>query len=365
MTTDDARPVLWIVTGAAGFLGNVLVRELVTRGERVHAIVHGSLTPPSLAGVPCERSRAELTDAASLVAAFAHDPEERAIVVHTAGRISISSTDAAELRAVNVEGTRNVITAARTTGVDRLVDVSSVHALPEPSDGSPIREDEDYEPASVVGDYAKSKAEASRLVVAALDLDPVLVHPTGLIGPGDPNDGHLTKLVRDALTGRLPAVVPGGYDFVDVRDVASGTIAAALHGRTGRSYLLGGHWAEVRDVVRSVARAAHRRTPLRIPMALARLAAPIAEAIAAKRGTRPLVTPYSLHTLASGIRVDHGRAAEELGYTARPLAESLHDTVEWLRVYTHPPVTPPAKPTRTPKRTPRARSSTRGRSASR
>lgn len=179
------KPRLWIITGAAGLLGNTLVRTLLRQGERVRA-VELSANNPSLDGLDIDLVVADITDAEAVRAACVAPNGQATIVIHCAGVVSIAGKVSAAVRAVNVDGTRNVIEACRETGVSRLVYVSSVHAIPEPDPPSTITELDDaaeFEVSRVVGEYAQTKAEATALVLHATDLNRVVVHPSGLIGP--------------------------------------------------------------------------------------------------------------------------------------------------------------------------------------
>ncbi len=333
--TQHVRPRLWIVTGAEGFLGNNLVRELLSRGERVRACTFESERPSSLAGLSCELTPLDVTDRASVTAAFEHPDSVETVVVHCAGVVSIASRVSAATRRVNVDGTQQVIDVCAELGVDKLVYVSSVHAIPEPRMDVPIFELDQplaFNPDAVVGEYAKTKTEATRAVLLAENLWRVVVHPSGMIGPGDFADSHMTRLVRDTVSGSLTAVVRGGYDFVDVRDVVQGIIAAATSGTNGRSYIFSGHFSKVAEMVRTVARlAGTKRNFSTLPMWFAELTAPLAELYYRVRGTKPLYTRYSLHTLRAPSRFSNARAARELGFTPRPLADTLRDTVRWLK----------------------------------
>lgn len=156
-------PRLWIIAGAGGFLGNTLVRTLLTRGEDVRA-VELSATNPSLDGLGCEVVVADITDPGQVRDAFVAPAGLSTIVVHCAGVVSIAGKVSAAVRAVNVEGTSNVIEACRETGFTRLVYVSSVHAIPEPDPPSTITELDDpaaFEVTRVVGENAQTKAEAT------------------------------------------------------------------------------------------------------------------------------------------------------------------------------------------------------------
>ena len=334
MTNKNAER-LWIVTGAEGFLGNNLVRELLRRGEQVRACVFESESPASLAGLPCDFVSLDVTKPESVNAAFTSSNDVEIIVVHCAGLVSIASKVTPMARQVNVTGTNVVISACEENRVDKLVYVSSVHAIPEPDSDVLIQEIDQatgFDPAQVVGEYAKTKTEATRSVLMANDLWRVVVHPSGMIGPGDYADSHLTRMVRDTVSGHLKAVVTGGYDFVDVRDVVNGIIAAATKGTNGRSYIFSGHFSKVADMVRTVAQAAGRTKALpTMPMWFAQLTAPLAELYYKIRGTKPLYTPYSLHTLRAPARFSNRRASAELGFSPRPLSDTLRDTVTWLR----------------------------------
>ena len=325
---------LWVVTGAAGFLGNTLVRELLGRGQKVRALVQDAQPHPSLTHLDCEIIPIDVTDPATLTDAFRAADNLPVIVIHCAGVVSIAGRVSQSVRAVNVGGTRNVIEACGQARVSRLVYISSVHAIPEPDPPRTIKECDDpagYDPATVTGEYAKTKAEATALVLAADHLDRVVVHPSGLIGPYDFGDSHLTRLIRDAAGGQLTAVVAGGYDFVDVRDVARGVIAASLHAPAGRTYLLTGHYSTVAKVAQDVADLSGRKRRFHVlPAWFARASAPFAELYYRLRRTSPLYTAYSLHTLHAPSEFSHARATTELGYTPRPLSETLADTVAWF-----------------------------------
>ena len=232
-----------------------------------------------------------------------------------------------------MEGTRNVLALCRQYGVRRLVYVSSVHAIAQDPDGGVLREISSFSPDAVAGSYAKTKAEATRDVLdaAAAGLDAVVVHPSGILGPYDNAGNHLVQVIRDYMTGKLPACVRGGYDMVDVRDVAWGCVAAALRGRKGECYILSNRRCNISDLLEMARRVCGgRRLPV-LPMGLARAAAPLLAAFARMRGRRPLYTAYSLQALASNDRFSHDKATRELGYRPRDLRLTVRDTVRWLQ----------------------------------
>ncbi|MFZ0158452.1 MAG: NAD-dependent epimerase/dehydratase family protein [Kineosporiaceae bacterium] len=324
------RPV--VVTGAAGYLGNVLCRELLGSGYAVRALVHSAHDRRSLDGLPVEIVEGDVRRPADLDALLG-GLGPAAAVLHCAGIVSIAWDVTEEVRQVNVGGTANVIDACRRHGIRRLVYTSSVHAIPAGAHGAPIREAARFHPDSVVGGYAKTKAAATQLVLDADGpaLSTVVVHPSGLVGPGDFGQGPVTALVRDLVTGRLPAYVDGGYDFVDVRDVGAGMIAALERGRSGQCYILSGRYLSIEEIVRVTCAAAGRRPVRRVvPSRVAALVAPGLERVYGWLGRPALVTRYSLHTLAAPARFSQVKARSELGFAPRDPADSLRDTVAWL-----------------------------------
>lgn len=323
----------WLITGAAGHLGGTLLRQILAAGGEAYALL-----------LPGERAAAEsprlhcftgdVREAASLRPLFAAAGEGGTpfTVLHTAALISIEEELPPQLYAVNVGGTKNVLALCREYGARRLVHVSSVHAIPELPDGQLQREVGHFCPGAVTGGYAKTKAEAAQAVLdaAADGLDAVAVFPSGILGPYDSGRNHLVQMLQDYRLGRLPACIRGGYDFVDVRDVAAGCLGAAARGRAGECYILSGHRCEIRALLAEAGRCCGREPPALLPAALAQLGVPFLETAARLRGTRPLFTRYSLHTLCANCNFSHEKADRELGYSVRPLARTVDDTVAWL-----------------------------------
>ena len=252
---------------------------------------------------------------------------------HTAGIVTVASRPDASLYRVNVDGTRAVVRACAAHGVGKLVYISSVHALPEKPKGMTITETDAVSPEFVSGDYAKSKAEATALVFAAAKngLNASVVFPSGIIGPGDIAGGSITAMFRSFLAGRLPLAVCGGYDFVDVRDVARGIAGCAENGRHGCGYILSGHYTTIRDMLETFKTAAGiRRTVAYLPLGLARSAAKVFEEFARWGKKKLFFTPYSVDVLGSNADFSHGAASRTFGYTPRPLLTTLRDTAHWL-----------------------------------
>ncbi len=316
------------VTGASGHLGCNLVRALVASGRDVRALIHRS--GASLDGALAERVRADTRDPASLERAF----DGVDVVYHLAARISIGEDDPREVRAVNVEGTRNVAAACLARKVRRLVHVASIHALsPWPAD-QVVDETRTLstKPSQSIYDLTKAEGLAAVEAAVARGLDAVSVLPSAILGPRDYAPSRMGRVILDLATGRLPALVAGGFDWVDVRDVVAGALAAERKGRRGERYLLSGKWEPVSHLAALVARASGRKAPGFVcPMGLARAAAPFALAWSRIAGTRPLFTPQALFALRHHVKISHAKAEAELGYAVRPLEETVRDTVAWFR----------------------------------
>jgi len=239
------------------------------------------------------------------------------------------------LERVNVGGVRNVVEACRATGVHRLVYTSSVHAIAKPPHGTVIDETQPFDPDRVLGDYARSKARATLLLLEEVrkgGLDAVICCPTGVIGPWDFGISNIGQLILDFASGHLKSYVRGAYDFVDVRDVANGLILAAEKGQAGRHYIFSGAQIQVSELMKELERNIGYPAPTyEIPSAVARAAGVLASVYYQLIRRRPVFTAYSIDVLRSNSQVSSARARTELGLRTRPWQESIHDHVEWFK----------------------------------
>lgn len=316
------------VTGATGHLGAALVRRLLDEGARVRAVVREDTR--ALAGLDVETVRGDLSDAEGLARAF----QGSEVVFHLAGRISIAGDPDGSVARTNVLGTRNVVGASVAARVSRIVHVSSIHALADPGPGGTV--DESAPPAASDGypAYDRSKAAGEREILAGIPrgLPGVILNPAASIGPYDFKPSRMGRVLLDLARGRTPALVEGGFAWVDTRDVAAAAVAAARNGAPGERYLLAGRWRSVRDVAAIVASRTGRHPPrIVVPLRLAALAVPVAGAAARALGREPLFTRESLRALAGHGAVSCAKAAAALGFVSRPLEETIADTLDWFR----------------------------------
>ena len=324
----------YFVTGATGFLGKAVVQRLLTKAADIYALV---MKDDPLAGTLPNGTHVcvgNVCDPSSLDS-FLNGADGQSCVIHCAGIVSVASRPGEQLYKVNVGGTKNIVNACISHSVGKLVYVSSVHALTEKPKGIEIDAETDaFNPDRLVGDYAKSKAMATRIVLdaARASLDASIVLPSGIIGPGDTAGGSITELLLSFLAGKLPIAVKGGYDFVDVRDVAEGIVSCAEKGVRGKCYILSGHYATIRDILETVAGSTGiKKAVSYIPIALAKIVAPFYELDSIRRKKKLFFTPYAVHVLQSNARFSKKASENDLGYTPRSLKETLLDTVKWLK----------------------------------
>jgi dihydroflavonol-4-reductase len=322
---DDAVGAL--VTGAPGLVGNNVVRMLLSRGESVRAFVRSRTTAtPALAGMPVEMVHGSLGDEATVQ----HAVDGARIVVHSAAMVHCGWRHRAEMMKANVAATRIIAAAARRAGA-RFVHVSSVDAIGLRADGAPA--DEETPPGGMPEcPYVVTKREAERVVQeeVARGLDAVIVNPVYMLGPWDwkPSSG---RMLLEVGSGKGLFAPPGANDFVDVRDVAGGILAAAERGTTGRRYILGGHPLSYLDAWRLFARVAGRMQPLGIaPLPLVRIAG-LAGDLASLCTKRELpVNSAATRMSMLSHNFSCRRAQTELGYAFRSLEATVADAWEWF-----------------------------------
>jgi dihydroflavonol-4-reductase len=318
-----------VVTGAAGHLGGNLVRALLAEGREVRALDFTRDWSP-LAGLDVERVEADIRDPEALRHAFAGAD----VVYHTAGYISLQMNEWPIVEGINVFGVRNVVRACLDLGVRRLVHFSSIHALRQEPLGVPVDESCPLVTSRRQPPYDRSKAAGECEVRAGVErgLDAVVLNPTGMLGPYDYKPSHFGSVLLAMARGKMPASVRSGFNWVDVRDVAEGAIAAERSAAPGSHYILGGQWVSMHDMALLVEEITGVRPPWFVcPMWLALPAARVFSAVTRGSGQRQVFTDVSLMALRSNRHISHERATRELGYYPRPFRVTLADTLRWFR----------------------------------
>jgi dihydroflavonol-4-reductase len=321
----------YLVTGASGLLGNNVVRHLLdgeAHDAQVRALVRSTSDPRPLSGLAVQRCEGDVTDRRSIEQAMAGV----GAIIHCAGHVHLGWKGLAEHRRVNVEGTRNIASVARQAGA-RLVYVSSVNALGLGRIDAPADEESALEGIEQVP-YVISKREAEQAVREEMGrgLFATIVYPGTIFGPWDwkPSSGRM--LIE---FNRFPVWAPvGAGSMCDVRDVAAGIIAAASRGASGRRYILAGHNMWYWDLFREIAKLAAQRGPW-LPMGpvFRAIASPLFDLRTWLRGTEDGINSATLALSRQQHCFSSARAARELGYSLRPLSETLGDAWNWLEQY--------------------------------
>jgi dihydroflavonol-4-reductase len=320
-----------LVTGASGFIGSAVARQLAQAGEQVRVLVRSTSSRVNLADPRLEIAQGDLLDTSSLDRAM----KNVRVLFHVAADYRLWARDDNEIIRTNVDGTRALMQAAKRSGVERIVYTSSVATLKARPNGVPSDETFPLEAASAVGAYKYSKVVAERMVeqmVAEQKLPAVIVNPSTPIGPGDVRPTPTGRIIVEAASGRMPGFVDTGLNLVHVEDVAAGHIAAWRQGRIGERYILGGEDVLLGDMLGEIARFVGRTPPkLRIPRRLIFPIAYGAEAIAHFTGKEPFVTTTGLKLAKDRMFFSSAKAQRELGYRARPYTEAIADAITWFR----------------------------------
>ena len=321
-----------LVTGAAGFIGSALARELVSRDIDVVALVEPGGDTRNLQDLDVEQVSADLRDADSVAKAV----DGCRTVFHVAALYRFWAADPKSFYEVNVGGTRHLLDAARASGVGRVVYTSTVGTLGlrGVTAMAPVDETSYAQVDHLFGLYKQSKfvAEHEVLRAAAEGLPVVLVQPTTPVGPRDRGPTPTGKTVVEFLNGRMPGFVDTTLNIVDVEDVAHGHVLAAERGRVGRSYILGGENLSFQQVLATLAAATGLPAPTRrFPSELALAAAWVSEVVEGRLlHRRPSVPLEGAKMSTTHMSFDDTRARTELGYGSRPAAEALARAAHWF-----------------------------------
>jgi dihydroflavonol-4-reductase len=313
-----------LVTGATGFLGWHVARKLLDRGDRVRALARDPSKIRELEGM--EVVRGDLRDPDSLARAV----EGCGVVFHVAADYRLWARDPEEMFRSNVEGTRNLLNAAKGAGVERVVYTSTVGCIGIPKDGigdeqTPVAVEE------MTGPYKRSKFEAERVALES-GIDVVAVNPTAPVGDHDFKPTPTGKMVVDFVRGAMPGFVDTGLNIVDARDVAQGHLLALERGKSGERYILGSENLTLEQIFGKLAAMVGRPAPkMRVPYFVAFAVGAASTAWAGITGKAPLAPLDGVRMSKKKMWVSHEKAARELGYRPGSAEIALERAVDWFR----------------------------------
>jgi dihydroflavonol-4-reductase len=319
-----------LVTGATGFVGAAIAKTLLASGWQVRVLARAGSDRGNLRQLAAEVVEGDLNDLRSLERAL----EGCTALFHAAADYRLGARDPKPLYLTNVEGTRNILNAARTAGVQRTVYTSSVATIGIPTDGAPGEERSPVALSDMIGHYKRSKYLAEEVArdAARMGMSVVIVNPSTPVGPGDIKPTPTGQLVLDAASGRMPAYVDTGLNIVHVDDVAAGHLLAFERGKTGERYILGGEDMTLRTILEQISQLVGRKPPrIRLPYAAVLPIAYAAEAFAKVSGRSGRVTIEGVRMSRKRMFFSSAKAAAELGYRWRPPIEAFEDAVRWYR----------------------------------
>lgn len=329
---------IYLLTGAAGFLGSNICAQLLAEGKKVRALVLRGDKSVKFIPETVEVVFGDLCDADSLEPFFTVPEGCHSVLIHCASMVTVDPGYSEKLMAVNVGGTRNIISKVLAhPECEKMVYVSSTGAIPEQPHGTRITEVDHFtpcDPEKVVGAYSLSKATATQMVLDAVryaGLKACVVHPSGILGPNDHAMGETSRTVLQIIKGEMPMGMQGSFNLCDVRDLAAGTIAAVDKGRVGECYILANEPVTLKEMCDMLYKECDaKKIRFFLPLGLADKLARMLEKQAKKSGKKPLMTTFSVYNLARNNCFDYSKAQRELGYTTRPYQETIHDEVQWM-----------------------------------
>ena len=328
---------IYLVTGAAGFLGSNICRQLSAKGERTRALVLNGDPAEKYMPKGVEIFHGDLLDSDSMDRFFETGENDEVYVIHCASIVWVKMEANPKVHAVNVDGTANIIAQCLKHRVKKLVYISSTGAIPECPAGQKIKETDRFWPQEgLVGYYSETKAEATQLVMDAVrqhpELDACVIHPSGICGPYDYAFGSVTCMVRDFALGKMNMGIEGTFNSVDVRDLAAGVISACEKGRRGECYILSNEVATMHDMFRLMNEAGgFSRKYHVLSKKLAYVGVRVLALVSKFTGKEPLLSDFNIYMLNRNNEFDCSKAERELGFRCRPFTESIRDTMSWLR----------------------------------
>lgn len=325
---------VFLLTGAAGFLGGNICRKLIEQGEKVKAFV---LTgDPAAEHIPigAEIVYGDLTDKASLEKLFDATSDMDVIFIHCASIVAISPEPKQIIYDVNVNGTKHVVDLCIEHQVKKLVYVSSNGAIEELPDNQPMYEPTEFNPASRVGYYAETKTMATEYVLkvsAERGLDASVVYPSGIFGPNDYAFGPVAQVIMKYCKGEMPVGIKGSFNTVDVRDLADTVISCVEKGRKGEGYILGNEMFSMRHLFELIDQATGIKRSMTYLTGDEMKGLSIKQAGGQMDESSMKTLEFSIWNMERNNNFCSDKAKKELDYNLRPIHETIIDSVKWLQ----------------------------------
>ena len=333
---NNMKKRVYLVTGAAGFLGSTVCRMLINQGQEVRGLVLPNDPYSKYVPEGVEICFGDLCDVASLERFFQVGPDIETVVIHVASIVTVNPDYNQALIDVNVTGTQNIIDQVLAHDeCTKLVYVGSTGAIPSLKKPQQLKEVDYYDIDNIVGWYSKSKGMAANLILDAVrdkELQACIVLPTGILGPEDFSNSETTSTIIKIANGDMSVGINGSFNLADVRDLAQACISAVDKGKSGESYIIGNDEVSFKDMVAIVEDIlGKKKVKYYLPIWLAKMVARQMEKKSKKTGEKPMLTQYSIYNLERNNRFDSSKAKRDLGYQTRSFKETVREEIVWLQ----------------------------------
>ena len=320
-----------LLTGATGFIGSAILRQLIQRGDNVRVLVRPNSNKKNLLGLDCEIFLGDLNDLCSIVPAI----KNCQVLIHVAADYRLWALNPEEIITTNVGGTKNIMTAAIDANVDKIIYTSSVATLGKNRDNIPANEDTPSSLSDMIGVYKKSKflaEEKVRRMIVDESLPAIIVNPSAPIGPRDLKPTPTGQIIVKAANGKIPAYIKTGLNVVHVDDVARGHLLALEKGVIGERYILGGENLTFKEILELVSECTDKTAPtISIPPSAVLPIAHLAQAWATMtKSSEPFVTVDGVQMAKQVMYYDSNKAKLKLGYRSRSAKEAIQDAIKWF-----------------------------------
>ncbi len=326
---------IYLVTGAAGLLGNNIVKQLTERGDKVRALGLPNDQAAEYLPEETEMIYGDITDRESLEQFFDGMEEKEAIVIHCAAIVTLETEYQEKVFDVNVNGTKKIVSQCVDHKVKKLIYVSSTGAIPELPGDEEIREITHFSANGMIGFYSQTKAQATQIVLDAVKetgLDASVVFPTGICGPNDFSRGPATTFIQKYVEGKIPAGIAGYFNAADVRDLAYGCIACADKGRKGEGYIMGNRLVSMREMFKLVSSLTGcKDRKIILPVRIGKIIGKLGDLIQNWTGKSTKMTSFAVYNLIRNNHFSSEKAKRELGYHVRPFSETVRDEISWMK----------------------------------
>ena len=320
-----------LLTGATGFVGSAILRQLIRRGDTVRTLVRSTSDQRNLRDIDCEVYLGDINDLDSIKTAIS----DCQVLFHVAADYRLWAPNPDEITKTNVLGTQNIVNAARTANIEKIIYTSSVATLGKNDNGMPANENTPSYIENMIGAYKRSKFIAEQHVqrmISEQSLPAIIVNPSAPVGPRDLKPTPTGRLIVKAAKGEIPAFINTGLNIVHVDDVAIGHIKALDKGKIGERYILGGENLPLENILRMVSEFYGNKAPrIRVPP---NIVLPIAYLIQAwakiTKSHEPFITVNGVKMSRQKMYYTSDKAESELGYKFRPAKEAIKDALEWF-----------------------------------